>query len=485
MTSFRVSLIFSFVERYGNFIIFMFSSIILARLLSPAETGIYSVAAGLINVAQSLRESGVSTYILQEEQLSREKIASATGVCLLIASVLTLAFFLGSSAIARFYDNSQLTLIIRVLCMNFIVVAFASIGSAQLRRHMMFRANMFISLAANGVNAVISTGLAALHTGAISLAWGSLAGVTMTVVGNCLALGSGCLIWPSLRRWRELAHFGVPSSASGLLSALADRTPDLVVGRLVGLEGAGLFSRGNGLITLFRTAFTGAIDPVIGSSLAMMHRDKQDVRESLLRIFSYLSAIGWPALCVLGLLARPIIVIVFGAKWVGSVGVAQILCVGSALSLIGNVSQTYLVSTGAVRSIFVIQAISVPVFVCGVALGCLISLEGAAFGAAATGGLITVLSLEMLWRRIGLEWTAIGRSVFPSMAITMLTGLPPAVVALKIGSTGDNLLGWTLAAGGGAAIAWAGGIYLFRHPLREELALGVSWLRRKFERIED
>jgi len=424
----------------------------------------------------------VSAYILQEKDLTKEKISAATGVCLFIATILGSIFFFGASTISRFYGNPQLTLIVRVLCLNFIFVAFASIGSAQLRREMMFQANMNVSLLANSANAVVSTGLAALGAGAISLAWGSLAGVTMTVMGNSVALGKHAFCLPSIRNWRPIAHFGVFSSASGILSALADRTPDLVVGRLVSLEGAGLFSRGNGLITLFRTALTSAIDPVISSSLAMMHRADQDVREPLLRIFSYLTAVGWPALCVLGLLAHPIIVVVFGPKWIGSVHVAQLLCVGAALSLIGNICQTYLNSTGAVRKNFVIQAISVPIFISGIAFGALHSLEGAALGAATTGALITFISLQMLKQRIGLGWLAIARSVLPSVAITAITAAPALAVVCLVDVEAVNPWGPSLLSGAGAMVAWLASIQLMRHPLRQEVAHVANWFISKFQR---
>ena len=79
MASVRASLLFSFADRYGNLVINIISTVALARLLSPVETGLYSIAAGLINIAQSFREFGISTYILQERDLTREKLASATG----------------------------------------------------------------------------------------------------------------------------------------------------------------------------------------------------------------------------------------------------------------------------------------------------------------------------------------------------------------------------------------------------------------------
>jgi O-antigen/teichoic acid export membrane protein len=484
MVDVRASLFFSFAGRYANLAINVILMVALARLLSPAETGLYSIAAGLINIAQSFREFGVSTYILQEKELTREKIASATGVCLLIAGILTLSFSLEAGAIAGFYGNLRLVPIIQVLSLNFILVAFASIGGAQMQRDMMFRAAMLTSWASTIASAVVSLGLAILNAGAISLAWGSLAGVAVGVIGNYLALGQRAFAWPTLRRWREQAHFGVFSTGSGLLTGLADRTPDLVIGRLVSLEGAGLFSRGNGLVTLFRTAVTGAIDPVIASSMAVIHRDGGDAREPLLRIFGYLSAVGWPVLVLLALLARPIILILFGPMWVGAIAVAQVLCAGTALSLIGNVCQTYLASTGAVRSNFIIQIISVPVFVAGVAGGSFVSLEGAALGAAVAGGLMTLLSLETLRRRIDLSWGAIVRSVLPSVLMTMLTALPPFALILLLGPI-ENGHVWMIgfAAGSGGVLAWVGSVFLVRHPLRHEIFFLGNWACRKLERV--
>lgn len=482
MRDVRSSILYSFLDRYLNLAIGIASTVVLARLLSPAETGLYSIAYGLVNIAQELRNFGTGPYILQERELTDRKIASALGLSLTIATAMGGAFYLAADAIAAFYANPALAAIIRVLCLNFVVVAFAAISGAQLLRDMKFRESMVISVATILVRAATSIVLAARGFGAISLAWGGLAGMVVTAVGNCLVLGRGGLILPRFRDWRTLVHFGLLSSGGGLLSSLADRAPDLVIGRLVSLEGAGLFSRGNGLITLFRTALTSAVDGVIGSNLAMLHRDRRDVREPLLRIFGTLSAVGWPALCVLGLLAHPIIVLMFGPNWTGAVEVAQILCGGTALALVGNVCRIYLISTGAMRANFLIQAVSVPVYVAGIAAGSLLSLEAAAGGAAATGGLITVLSLEVLRRRIGLGWPAIGRSLLPSVAITAATALPPLAVIAASGGAGQSLWPPTLLAAFAAALSWLAAIHALRHPLRQEVALAGTWLSRRLAR---
>ncbi|HEU4375150.1 MAG TPA: oligosaccharide flippase family protein, partial [Telluria sp.] len=73
MSSTRVSLLFSFVEKYVLVLLSLASGMIISRLLTPAQTGIYSVAAVLLGVAQVLRDFGVGQYLVQERELNQAK----------------------------------------------------------------------------------------------------------------------------------------------------------------------------------------------------------------------------------------------------------------------------------------------------------------------------------------------------------------------------------------------------------------------------
>jgi len=483
MKDIRRSLAFSFLEKYGNLAVSVVGVIILARLLTPAETGLYAVASSIVHIGQALREFGIGIYIIQEKNLTREKVASALGICLCLAGILAAVLFSLSGPMAAFYGHPDLVTVITVLCPNLFIVAFSSISAAQLRREMRFREIMIINLLSSVVGTTVSICLAALGLGALGLAWGALATACVAVIGNYRALGWDRLTGPSLRHWRGLLRFGLFASANGLLGVLVERAPDLVVGRLVSLTGAGLYSRGNGLITLFRAALINAVNPVATASLAALHRRDVDVRAPLLRVFSFLSAVGWPALGVLGVLAYPIIIIMFGGQWIASVPVAKILCIGAAFTLMGSICQTYLNATGAVQWTFVVQSLAVPVFVAFVALGALHSLVGAAIGAAAAFCVQAVLALVVLARRVPLTGRDIARAVAPSLVVTAITVAPPVAVSLTLGVTGPHPLGPALLAGAGAAVAWLAALYIVRHPLRHEVASVIAWGWRAITRV--
>lgn len=465
MSEIRRGLFFSMVDRYAGFAISFISIMVLSRLLTPAETGLYSIAAAFINIAQSLRTFGVYTYILQEVELTTEKIGSAVGVSLVIACGLVVFFCLAAHPLAVFYKNSGLMPLIYILSMNFALVAYAAVGHGILTRHMRFRSIMTISIASSVANAVTSCSLALLHFGAVGLAWGSVAGIVVTIIGNAHALRVETPSRPNLKHWRRVFHFGIFSSFSGILGELSVRTPDLLIGRLISLEGVGLFSRGSGLVTSFGTLITGAAHTVSGSHFAKIHREEADLQGSYLQTLSYACIIVWPALGMLAVLSDPVIELCFGKQWLASVPISQVLCLGVGISLIGVFAQTLLAAIGAVREDLYIQLVAVPAYIASVAVGSTIGLTAAAVGSIVSGTIVSVLSAVILRRRIGLDTRALLRVLWPAIVATICTMAATFGVVMFVGLSPISILPAGIAGG----LVWLATIHILRHPAKEEI----------------
>jgi len=61
----RRSLIFSFLDRYGTAVLNLVGTLLLARLLSPRDFGIYSVAISVVALVAVVRDFGVGNFLLQ------------------------------------------------------------------------------------------------------------------------------------------------------------------------------------------------------------------------------------------------------------------------------------------------------------------------------------------------------------------------------------------------------------------------------------
>lgn len=84
MSSMRTALLFSFAERYALIAVNLVSNLLIARLLTPDQIGVYSVTLAVISIAQVLRDFGVASYLVQVKDLTEDHIRTALGVTLII-----------------------------------------------------------------------------------------------------------------------------------------------------------------------------------------------------------------------------------------------------------------------------------------------------------------------------------------------------------------------------------------------------------------
>ena len=94
------SIFFSAIERYGNLVLFLVTTAVLARLLAPAEFGIYAVVNAVTAVvAASFQEFGGANYLIQKRELSRASVRTAFTVTFGISVLIGLALLALSEAL--------------------------------------------------------------------------------------------------------------------------------------------------------------------------------------------------------------------------------------------------------------------------------------------------------------------------------------------------------------------------------------------------
>ncbi|MEE8445630.1 MAG: oligosaccharide flippase family protein, partial [Alphaproteobacteria bacterium] len=179
----------------------------MARLLTPAEIGIFSVGIAVVGMAHMLRGFGVGSYLIQEKELTRDKIRAAFTVALVIAWVMAGVLIALSGPMADFYDEPGVHQVMMVLSINFFLIPFSAPILALLNREMNFAALFCIGVMSTFAGAATSVTMAILGFGFMSLAWGSVAGILTTVVVANLNRPSLAQVLPSFRGWRQIVSF--------------------------------------------------------------------------------------------------------------------------------------------------------------------------------------------------------------------------------------------------------------------------------------
>lgn len=480
MPSVRLALILSFAQRYTTIAINIISTMIIARLLTPAEVGVASIGLVIVGVAHTLRDFGINNYLVQEKDLTHDRVRTAFGVAIIIAWTLALVVYGIGDLAARFYQEPGVAQVMHVLCLNFLILPFASPITALLNRDMEFGVLYRINVSSAFIAAATSTGLAYLGHGFMSLAWGSFAGIATTVIVASLSRPDTARLLPGLNEWRRITSFGIKAISANIISQIGTSASELVIGRMLGMPAVAFYSRANGLVRMFQQSITEAITPVLVSDLAARNRTGGDLKGRYLESLSYISVLGWPFFGFVGVMAEPIILVMFGDQWTRAIPIVQILCVTGGFQVVTSPLWTVFFATGEVQKNLTYNAVIVPVSVALVIAGAFHSLEMVAVAHVFTSALAIVVSKKYLSDIIGLEYADIIKAVGKSPGVALISCIVPVGMAVfyDADSIGEHLLSLIIGSLG-FGCAWLAGIFLFQHPCKDEvLNLGKSLLRR-------
>jgi O-antigen/teichoic acid export membrane protein len=99
-------------------------SVILARILSPSEIGVYSMTVVFVNFAHVFRDFGVSSYLQREKDLTPDKLRSANGVVFATSWLIASVLFLASPWIGQWFHEPEIVPVMRVLAIGFFFIPF-------------------------------------------------------------------------------------------------------------------------------------------------------------------------------------------------------------------------------------------------------------------------------------------------------------------------------------------------------------------------
>lgn len=468
MSTPRKALVYSALERYGLLLLAVISGMVLARLLTPAETGVYSVAAVLLGIAQVLRDFGVGQYVIQAPALDTDKLRAVAAASFLFAWPLAATIGLASGAAARFYHEPRLAVLLQLLAFNFLLLPLASTTLPVLRRQMKFPAICTINLGSGIVNFACAIALAWQGAGYLSLAYASLA-ATATSVLLCLLFRPAQLPWlPSWKGLHEILRFGAYATGGTLIDEAGVAAPDLIIGKLIGMEGVGLFGKATGLLAVFNQAITSVVSPVIFPLFAAKQRAQQDLAAAYLLTVSFLTAFAIPFFAFLAWQALPIVRLLYGNQWDSTVILIQIMCCSSAIYSMFSMARYLFVAKGKIKEQARLDAVAVPVRVLALLAAAPFGLTGMAWAVVAGSLFRSWLTLRYLRQLAGIGLAdLLVASKKSALLAVIAVGLPALLAPRGAGSTAVMLLA------GIAGALWLGAIIMIRHPLNEELRLAL------------
>ena len=468
--SVRAAAVWAMAGQYGSFVIQFAVSVIISRFfLAPDEVGLFSIALAAAMLVAVLQDFGLSRYISGLPELSQEEIDRASSVAVIFSFVVTGVIAALAWPLAWLYDLPALAPLLLIIAASYLFLPLSVVPLALMARTMRFSGHFAVNVGGSAFHACVALSLAWLGWSSFALAWAVLAmGIARGLIAQAVC-PARC--WPlRLDGLRPILSFGGWTSALYMTGALGSRSPDMVVGKLVGLTATGLFSRATSLADQVRMLIAGAIGGVFYPAFARIRDSGQPLGPAYLRVSAGYSAIIWPGMAGLALAAEPLVLLLYGEAWAGVAPLLTWIALSSAVLVALPLVSELPILLGRIRQLLVLNLIETLVSIGLLVTG---SLVAGAWGAAASrmsyALLFLLIYLRFMHRLVGFDMRGFLLGHAKSLAAS-LAAIAPLAAAYQWWA-GPSEIGFaalmlSVIAGAGC---WLLALIVVRHPVLVDL----------------
>lgn len=420
------------VGRLGGFL----QGVAVARIVAPKDFGVFAIALVVHMVVVNVSELGVSAALIRDDPANTSRSAPTVATISFATSVVLGASIAAlSSPLATALGSSHAAGPIAVMSLNLPIAGLTAVSSAILRRD--FRMDrVFVADFSNMmVSGVVVIALALAGWGAMALAWSWVAGQVVSAV--FLTSYRPGRYWPGWNRSeaRRLLAFGLPLAGANLLAFIVLNVDYVIVGHVLGAEKLGFYMLAFNISSWPISVFGSVITSVSLPGFSRLRLEGRAMHEQFVRAVRLVASVTLPISFIIGALARPAVVAVYGERWSPAAAALVGLAVLAAGRILVTLAADFLVSLGRTREVLLAQ---VPWLV---ALTTTLLLVAPRFGIRGVGvaqalvvvGVVIPVYLVLL-RRAGVRVLDTLRALCPGLAWGLLAAGGAYAVASRVGS---------------------------------------------------
>ena len=470
-TSVKAAALWAAGSQYSQFALQFVTSVLISRFfLKPEEIGLFSVALAAAMILSIIQDFGLTRYLGRHPTADEDTVRHCTVIAVAFSFVLAGLILAIAWPVALFYGQPRLFGILGLIAASYLINPWSIVPVALLSRRLDFRGTFLVNGSGALTNSLCALTLAALGFSTESLAWAMIA-QALTRAAVAQFLRPAPLRFPiRLHRAKEIIGFGSSSALLYLSGGIGMRTPDLIVGRMQGMEGAGLFSRGVALATQLHYLVAGAVGAIYYPTFARLRDEQKDLGPYYERVVAAHGAIVWPAMALLAVLSEPVILLLYGPEWAEAAPLLAFVALAECCFVALPLHMDLPILLGRLRQLLYLNLADTAFSVTTLMIGAAIGIEAAAASRIVYG--LGWFCLYALWmqRLVGFRWRALLLTYAASFGVAAITILPAlyAVLVWRSPATlGFPEFALTAAASG---LAWLGAVLLLRHPARADLA---------------
>ena len=309
--------------RWTDRLIGLISTLILARLLTPADFGIIAMASLAVTLADVLLDLGVNVALIQNSNATQAHYNTAWTLRLLQTSIATFALVLAAPLAAEYFHDARIQPVLQVLAFSLLLAGFENIGIITFQKHMRFGAEfrfLFLRRMAGFVTTIIAAWLLRSY-------WALVIG---TLVGRTAGVGLSYWLHPmrprlSFEKFREIFSISQWMLLRSIGNYLHQNLHKILVGRWTQATTMGAYSLADDISGMPSGELLAPLNRVLFPAFAAAKEDPLELKRIFLLAQGVQTLVAIPAAAGLALVAHEVVLFLLGEKWMIAVPFIQIL----------------------------------------------------------------------------------------------------------------------------------------------------------------
>ena len=351
-------------------------TIIVMRLLEPADYGLVAVVSTLVAALTYFSELGLGASIVQARELPDAELCQVAGLVMVCNLAIGAAMLICAPGIALLYGAPDLEGLVRLASLHFVFAAISTIPQALAYRSLQFKRLVIVDVVAALLSSLVTLALAYNGAGAYALMVGSVL-ITGIRAAFLFERSSIRVAWPSGGITR-LVRFGGMLTVNRVVRQVVDQSDIMIGASVLGSASIGVYSVSLHFATLPMQKIMGAVNQIAFSAVARLQGELERVRTRLLSATRLLALAAIPTLWGISATAPESVPAILGERWRDAVFPLQIIGAVTPLRMLQMFLTTAAVGMGAIRLDTINAIASALVFPAAFALGCYWGVDGLA-----------------------------------------------------------------------------------------------------------
>lgn len=369
------SLHWSAIGRFSSQLVTWVITILVIRILAPQDYGLMALGSLVISLFATFEGLGLTAALIQRPSLPDSSIRKIFAAILLLSAVLYAIVYLLAPAVADFFDEPDLTKILRVLAVTVPIAGLGALPLSLVQRQMRFKAKSVVEFAGAVSSSAATLVLAIWGAGVWALVVGSIWLASVKTLGYWWVIRKIYVPDFDVRQIKDELRFGGYVTIDRLVWLFYSQADVFFVGKFLGTEILGIYSVAIQLATLPMKKVVGILNEVGFSAFSRIQSNDREVAYLLKKAVSNLSLIAFPVFLGISAVAPLIVAVFLDDKWTDVALPLMLLSMMVPLRLLNSTTPTLLFALGrsdiAAQNSFVALLLLAPGFAIATQFGAL------------------------------------------------------------------------------------------------------------------